>query len=95
MARAYPPPLRLLAALSFGSLVIAFSCIKDAHIRESVIISAAVSYLGYLATKWAIPVLKPVHLRRNLFGYDINKKGMPFFSFQPFARMSDSGCSFC
>ncbi|KAK9917197.1 hypothetical protein WJX75_001761 [Coccomyxa subellipsoidea] len=24
-----------------------------------------------------IPVLKPIHLRRNLFGYDINKKGTP------------------
>lgn len=58
--------------------MLAFFYVNDFKTRELIILSAIVSYLGLVLTKALIPVLQPIHLRRNLFGYDINKKGEEF-----------------
>ncbi|KAK9823783.1 hypothetical protein WJX72_005471 [[Myrmecia] bisecta] len=64
-----------LGVLGFLPCLGAFLGIRDPRTSYSVLISAAVSFLGLLATKKVIPVLKTATLRANLFGYDINKKG--------------------
>ncbi|BDA50583.1 UDP-N-acetylglucosamine-dolichyl-phosphate N-acetylglucosaminephosphotransferase [Coccomyxa sp. Obi] len=75
--RAIPPELKRLAVIGYAPVVAAFTFVEDSKTRESIILSAVVSFVGLLLTKALIPVLQPVHLRRNLFGYDINKKGTP------------------
>ncbi|XP_047958907.1 UDP-N-acetylglucosamine--dolichyl-phosphate N-acetylglucosaminephosphotransferase-like isoform X2 [Salvia hispanica] len=49
----------------------------DYAIKRSILISAFVSAIGFLITVKMIPVASKYVLRRNLFGYDINKKGTP------------------
>ncbi|KAJ6813242.1 UDP-N-acetylglucosamine--dolichyl-phosphate N-acetylglucosaminephosphotransferase-like [Iris pallida] len=49
----------------------------DAELRRSIAISAAMSIAGFVVTVRLIPVAARYVLRRNLFGYDINKKGTP------------------
>ncbi|XP_042021489.1 UDP-N-acetylglucosamine--dolichyl-phosphate N-acetylglucosaminephosphotransferase-like [Salvia splendens] len=49
----------------------------DYEIKRSILISAFVSGIGFLITVKMIPVASKYVLRRNLFGYDINKKGTP------------------
>ncbi|KAL1569401.1 UDP-N-acetylglucosamine--dolichyl-phosphateUDP-N-acetylglucosamine--dolichyl-phosphateN-acetylglucosaminephosphotransferase [Salvia divinorum] len=49
----------------------------DYEIKRSILISAFVSAIGFLITVKMIPVASKYVLRRNLFGYDINKKGTP------------------
>lgn len=56
--------------------LVALLRITDNGLRASVLLSSAVSLFGFYATKAIIPVLKPYTVRSNLFGYDINKKGM-------------------
>ncbi|KAL8456980.1 hypothetical protein ACS0TY_034998 [Phlomoides rotata] len=49
----------------------------DYGLKKSILISALVSVLGFFITVKMIPVASKYVLRRNLFGYDINKKGTP------------------
>lgn len=49
----------------------------DYGLKKSILISALVSMLGFFITVKMIPVASKYVLRRNLFGYDINKKGTP------------------
>ncbi|KAK4392500.1 UDP-N-acetylglucosamine--dolichyl-phosphate N-acetylglucosaminephosphotransferase [Sesamum angolense] len=49
----------------------------DYELKKSILISALVSIIGFLITVRMIPVASKYVLRRNLFGYDINKKGTP------------------
>ncbi|XP_057770389.1 uncharacterized protein LOC130990182 [Salvia miltiorrhiza] len=49
----------------------------DYELKRSILISAFVSTVGFLVTVKMIPVASKYVLRRNLFGYDINKKGTP------------------
>ncbi|KAL0316777.1 UNVERIFIED_CONTAM: hypothetical protein Sradi_5555900 [Sesamum radiatum] len=49
----------------------------DYELKKSILISALVSIIGFLTTVRMIPVASKYVLRRNLFGYDINKKGTP------------------
>ena len=70
--RAY---LYALAAVWLAPSAVAFLRIDDDRVRYSILLSALVSYLGFLATKAAIPVVKAATLRAGLFGLDINKKG--------------------
>ena len=44
-------------------------------IFEQVLLNLGISFLGFLLTKKLIPILKPICLKRGLFGKDINKKG--------------------
>ncbi|GMH08145.1 hypothetical protein Nepgr_009985 [Nepenthes gracilis] len=47
----------------------------DQELKRSILISAAFSAAGFVVTLKLIPVTSRYVLRRNLFGYDINKKG--------------------
>lgn len=49
----------------------------DYELKRSILISALVSVIGFIITVKMIPVASMYVLRRNLFGYDINKKGTP------------------
>lgn len=49
----------------------------EQEIRRSILINAGLSLAGFFATVKMIPVASRYVLRRNLFGYDINKKGTP------------------
>ena len=78
MAGGTPPALRLLAVTGFGPVVLALCKLQTSSQKtfEQVLLNVVVSFLGFLLTKKLIPILKPVCLRRGLFGKDINKKGM-------------------
>lgn len=69
------PALKALAALAFIPCVLAYFNIKDDRTRYSILVSAAVSALGFMATKAVIPLIKARTLRAGLHGKDINKKG--------------------
>ncbi|GAB4843899.1 hypothetical protein Ancab_013863 [Ancistrocladus abbreviatus] len=49
----------------------------DEKLKRSILINALLSAAGFLFTIKLIPVASRYVLRRNLFGYDINKKGTP------------------
>nr|GMC91249.1 UDP-N-acetylglucosamine--dolichyl-phosphate N-acetylglucosaminephosphotransferase-like [Ipomoea batatas] len=49
----------------------------ESELRRSIIINAIISLLGYFVTLAMIPVASKYLVRRNLFGYDINKRGTP------------------
>lgn len=49
----------------------------EAQLKRSILINAALSAAGFFVTVKLIPVASRYVLRRNLFGYDINKKGTP------------------
>nr|GMD41804.1 UDP-N-acetylglucosamine--dolichyl-phosphate N-acetylglucosaminephosphotransferase-like [Ipomoea batatas]GMD42982.1 UDP-N-acetylglucosamine--dolichyl-phosphate N-acetylglucosaminephosphotransferase-like [Ipomoea batatas]GMD48004.1 UDP-N-acetylglucosamine--dolichyl-phosphate N-acetylglucosaminephosphotransferase-like [Ipomoea batatas] len=49
----------------------------ESELRRSILINAIISLLGYFVTLAMIPVASKYVLRRNLFGYDINKRGTP------------------
>lgn len=60
------PALTLLFALRF-----------DPGAQVSILINLAMSAAGFFLTVWLIPIVMPYMLRRNMFGYDINKRGSP------------------
>ncbi|KAG6640986.1 UDP-N-acetylglucosamine--dolichyl-phosphate N-acetylglucosaminephosphotransferase [Carya illinoinensis] len=47
----------------------------DWDLKKSILINAVVSLAGFFVTLKMIPVASKYVLRRNLFGYDINKRG--------------------
>ncbi|KAK6124659.1 hypothetical protein DH2020_041599 [Rehmannia glutinosa] len=47
------------------------------ELKKSILINSVVSFIGFLIAVRMIPVASKYVLRRNLFGYDINKKGTP------------------
>ncbi|XP_009349656.2 UDP-N-acetylglucosamine--dolichyl-phosphate N-acetylglucosaminephosphotransferase [Pyrus x bretschneideri] len=49
----------------------------EQELRKSILINAGLSLAGFFVTVKMIPVASRYVLRRNLFGYDINKKGTP------------------
>ncbi|KAL3841209.1 hypothetical protein ACJIZ3_025800 [Penstemon smallii] len=49
----------------------------DYELKKPILINAVISFIGFLITVRMIPVASKYVLRRNLFGYDINKKGTP------------------
>ncbi|XP_024187307.1 UDP-N-acetylglucosamine--dolichyl-phosphate N-acetylglucosaminephosphotransferase isoform X1 [Rosa chinensis] len=49
----------------------------EQELRNSILINAALSLAAFFVTVKMIPVASRYVLRRNLFGYDINKKGTP------------------
>ncbi|KAL8095313.1 hypothetical protein AgCh_036686 [Apium graveolens] len=54
-----------------------YSANIEADLKRSIIINALLSFGGFLLTICMIPVASRYVLRRNMFGYDINKKGTP------------------
>ena len=49
----------------------------DQDLKRSILINAGLSIAGFFVTLKLIPVASRYVIRRNLFGYDINKKGTP------------------
>lgn len=49
----------------------------EQDLRKSILINAVLSLAAFFVTLKMIPVASRYVLRRNLFGYDINKKGTP------------------
>ncbi|XP_059668372.1 uncharacterized protein LOC132313564 [Cornus florida] len=49
----------------------------EADLKRSILINAILSCAGFFLTLTMIPVASKYVSRRNLFGYDINKKGTP------------------
>ena len=49
----------------------------DRDLKKSILINAGLSLVGFFVTVKIIPVASRYVLRRNLFGFDINKKGTP------------------
>uniref|UniRef100_A0A164WQ38 UDP-N-acetylglucosamine--dolichyl-phosphate N-acetylglucosaminephosphotransferase n=1 Tax=Daucus carota subsp. sativus TaxID=79200 RepID=A0A164WQ38_DAUCS len=49
----------------------------EVDLKRSILINALLSFAGFLFTLSMIPVASRYVLRRNMFGYDINKKGTP------------------
>ncbi|KAK6127224.1 hypothetical protein DH2020_039023 [Rehmannia glutinosa] len=81
-----PPirPAKFLTILKFSLIFsipyfyLIFSHNKiDYELKKPILISAFVSIIGFFVTVKMIPVASKYVLRRNLFGYDINKKGTP------------------
>ena len=76
-----PPKWGLILKLSLFTvpyLYLIFYHYKiEEELRRSILINAAMSIAGFFLTVKMIPVASRYVLRRNLFGYDINKKGTP------------------
>ena len=68
-------PVLVLGLLGFFPSFIALWSVPGERTRYSVLVSAAVSVLGFFATKAVIPLIKARTLRAGLSGKDINKKG--------------------
>lgn len=49
----------------------------EPELKRSILINALLSFTGFFLTLAMIPVASRYVLRRNMFGYDINKKGTP------------------
>ncbi|XP_015875608.1 uncharacterized protein LOC107412360 [Ziziphus jujuba] len=77
-----PPKLGVILKLTlFFSLPYFYLLFRhyeiEQEIRRSILINAGLSLAGFFITVKMIPVASRYVLRRNLFGYDINKKGTP------------------
>ncbi|GFP92906.1 UDP-n-acetylglucosamine--dolichyl-phosphate n-acetylglucosaminephosphotransferase [Phtheirospermum japonicum] len=66
----------LVFAIPYFYLILSHYSI-DYELKKSILISAFVSVIGFFITVKMIPVASKYVSRRNLFGYDINKKGTP------------------
>lgn len=66
-----------LAAGAFAPALYAATQLEDRSVIYGLVISSLVSAAGFFVTLRLIPLLKPVMLRANLFGMDINKRGAP------------------
>lgn len=77
-----PPNLRL-AAVAAVLFLAPFSYLAFVHyplgadLRRSILKCGAMSLVGFFIVLKFIPVAARYHLRRRMFGYDINKKGLP------------------
>ncbi|XP_075503309.1 uncharacterized protein LOC142540803 isoform X2 [Primulina tabacum] len=75
--------LKFFAVFSIPYFYLIFSRYKiDYQLKKSILINAFLSFLGFCVTAFMIPVASKYVLRRNLFGYDINKKDTPEGSIQ-------------
>ncbi|KAK7344965.1 hypothetical protein VNO77_15272 [Canavalia gladiata] len=76
-----PPKWGLLLKLSLFGLPYLYLIFHhydiEPELRRSIIINAGMSLAGLFVTVKMIPVASKYVLKRNLFGYDINKKGTP------------------
>ncbi|KAK6927660.1 Glycosyl transferase, family 4, partial [Dillenia turbinata] len=59
------------------SYLLFFHCTIDHGLQRCILINALLSFAGFLLTLFMITVDSRYLLRRNLSGYDINKKGTP------------------
>nr|ACN33592.1 unknown [Zea mays] len=77
-----PPNLRVaaVAAVLFLAPFSYLSFVRyrlGADLQRSILKCGAMSLIGFCVALKLIPVAASYHLRRRMFGYDINKKGLP------------------
>ncbi|KNA04442.1 hypothetical protein SOVF_199790 [Spinacia oleracea] len=86
-----PEELNLTISSSKWAKILSLSCLLllpyaylllihfqiDGELKRSILINAALSFAGFMFTLKLIPVASRYVIRRNLFGFDINKKGTP------------------
>jgi UDP-N-acetylglucosamine--dolichyl-phosphate N-acetylglucosaminephosphotransferase len=77
MAVPRPMQLMLLTALGLSGPAYFLFQIEDQKTFRSLVISAAVSVVGFLATRWLIPIVARKTLARGICGKDLNKAGTP------------------
>ncbi|XP_043696266.1 UDP-N-acetylglucosamine--dolichyl-phosphate N-acetylglucosaminephosphotransferase-like [Telopea speciosissima] len=72
-------PILNVAVLFFAAFLylIFFHYEIEEELKRSILINTALSFVGFIITLLLIPVGSRYVLKRNLFGYDINKKGTP------------------
>uniref|UniRef100_A0A1J3HLE8 UDP-N-acetylglucosamine--dolichyl-phosphate N-acetylglucosaminephosphotransferase n=1 Tax=Noccaea caerulescens TaxID=107243 RepID=A0A1J3HLE8_NOCCA len=80
--RLAPPKLGVIFVISalLCSLYLYLLCFHykvDSELKRSILINAGLSLLGFFVTLKMIPVAARYVLRRNMFGFDINKRGTP------------------
>lgn len=76
----WPKPFRIGVFALFVCIVPAalFYYLEiNAVYRKAILINLVMSILGFLLTVKLIPVVVPYVLKRNMFGFDINKRGSP------------------
>ncbi|RZC82991.1 hypothetical protein C5167_045777 [Papaver somniferum] len=73
------PEIASVSAVFFALFFyLLFKHYKIEHdLKRSILINLGLSFAGFIITLILIPVASRYVLRRNLFGYDINKKGTP------------------
>eukprot|EP00181_Compsopogon_caeruleus_P002900 CAMPEP_0184688642 /NCGR_PEP_ID=MMETSP0312-20130426/30212_1 /TAXON_ID=31354 /ORGANISM="Compsopogon coeruleus, Strain SAG 36.94" /LENGTH=381 /DNA_ID=CAMNT_0027145899 /DNA_START=1362 /DNA_END=2507 /DNA_ORIENTATION=- len=49
----------------------------EADVVPRVLIAMGLSLFAYIATAWMIPLMTPLHIKADLFGMDLNKRGTP------------------
>ncbi|CAA7057181.1 unnamed protein product [Microthlaspi erraticum] len=80
--RLAPPKLGVIFVISalLCSLYLYLLCFHykvDSELKRSILINAGLSLFGFFVTLKMIPVAARYVLRRNMFGFDINKRGTP------------------
>lgn len=80
--RLAPPKLRVIFVISslLCSLYLYLLCFHynvDSELKRPILINAGLSLVGFFVTLKLIPVAARYVLRRNMFGFDINKRGTP------------------
>ncbi|KAL7138415.1 hypothetical protein ABFS83_10G162100 [Erythranthe nasuta] len=66
----------LVFSIPYFFLILSYYKIEH-DLKKSILINAVISFVGFFITVSLIPVASKYVSRRNLFGYDINKKGTP------------------
>jgi UDP-N-acetylglucosamine--dolichyl-phosphate N-acetylglucosaminephosphotransferase len=69
--------LLLLAAAGLAAPAYFLSSIQDQKTQRSLVLAAAVAAVGFLATRWLVPLVAQKTLARGICGKDINKRGIP------------------
>lgn len=77
-----PPKLfsifKIFLVFSIPYFFLLFSyCKIEYELKKPILINGLLSFIGFFVTVSLIPVASKYVSRRNLFGYDINKKGTP------------------
>lgn len=80
--RLAPPKLGVILVISslLCSLYLYLLCFHynvDDELKRPILINAGLSLVGFFVTLKLIPVAARYVLRRNMFGFDINKRGTP------------------
>ncbi|KAL0725505.1 hypothetical protein Bca4012_040104 [Brassica carinata] len=77
-----PPKLGVILVISslLCSLYLYLLCFRynvESELKRPILINAGLSLVGFFVTLRLIPVAARYVLRRNMFGFDINKRGTP------------------
>ena len=64
-----------IALLGIFPCVYRFLSLEEGRVKHSLLVSALISWAGFLACRWLVPIAKDYTLRAGMFGYDINKAG--------------------